>query len=456
MQLPDLRDRRYGNRPGNEPPDSSRAGGPLAVWYSLTSPAETERGATFDARERLRRGRLLSTIGLGFIVVMLIAVPIGLTDLPTFLAISGALVMTVLALALNRAGWVTAAGVLFVMASEAQFVFAILSAPGGKLDVVFIPLFSLLAFGLLIGVSVLPPVSVFAIAAANTLFVIADINLQPATPTVQKILNSPDRYALIAQPVGLYFITAIIAYLWVRSTTAALRRADRAEEIAELERREAERTRELEEGVRQLLDVHVHLANGDFQVRAQPIRNPLLWQIGSSLNNLIARLSRVAQADFVLRRTQEESRRLAEAVDQWLHGRQAIWPAPSQTPIDPIAETLRRGLGGGAGGQATQLPPNVPPSTAGRALASPDYSPGVSSQPAPSGDALPAWLFPSGGQGGEPARQPGPVAPFPQYPQYPQYPQSHDPSPHPWSVDPEANLPEWLRQASDDGTDRGR
>jgi hypothetical protein len=236
----------------------------------------------------------------------------------------------------------------------------------------------------------------------------------------------------------------------VRSTTAALRRADRAEEIAELERREAERTRELEEGVRQLLDVHVHLANGDFRVRAEAIRSPLLWQIGSSLNNLIARLSRVAQADFVLRRTQEESHRLAEAIDLWLHGRQAVWPAPSQTPIDPIAETLRRGLGGGAGGQPTQLPPNVPPFTAGRALASPDYPPGASSQPAPSGDALPAWLFPSGGQGGEPARQPGPPAPFPQYPQ------AHDPSPRPWSVDPEANLPEWLRKAPDDGTDRGR
>ena len=57
MQPPDFRNTRYGNRPGIEPPDSSRAGGPLAVWYSLTSPAETERGATFEARERLRRGR---------------------------------------------------------------------------------------------------------------------------------------------------------------------------------------------------------------------------------------------------------------------------------------------------------------------------------------------------------------------------------------------------------------
>jgi hypothetical protein len=336
-----FQDRGYRVPPQIASPTNARSGGLLGAWQSLTTPREPGPPATFEQRERVRRGRLLSTIALGFAVVMLIGLPIGLTDPGTLFSILGSLALTFFVLLMNRAGWVTAAGILFVVAAEGQFIFSILAAPGGKLDLIYLPLYSLLAFGLLIGVSVLPPFMVFVIAAANTLFVIADITFQPATPAVQAILNSSDRYTVVAQPVGLYLITSIVAFLWVRSTTAAIRRADRAEEIAALEHTLADQKRQLDVGIQQILQTHVRAANGDYTARAPLGQDNLLWQIASSLNNLLSRLQRTGQAEYQLRRTDEEIRRLASAIDDAQAGRKPIWPAPTGTSADLILDRIR-------------------------------------------------------------------------------------------------------------------
>ena len=289
---------------------------------------------------------------------------------------------------MNRQGWVTAAGILFVIASEVQFAYTIVSA--GQLDVIYIPLFSLMAVGLLIAVSVLPPEFVFVVALANTIFVIADINLQPATPAVQAILDSSDNYTLVAQPIALYLIISIVSYLWVRGTAAEARRADRAEEIATLEHTLADQKRQLDIGIQQILQTHVRAANGDYSARAPLGQDNLLWQIASSLNNLLSRLQRSGQDTFQLRRTNEEAQRLAEAIDVAQSGRKAVWPAPSGTAIDLILERIR----GGRRGAPSVAPPQSQPAPADlfapSSQAQPDggYAPGGSpnwAQPAPSG-----------------------------------------------------------------------
>jgi hypothetical protein len=339
-------ERQYGVRSQFTAPTRARSGGLLGVWHSLTAPSDPGPGATFEERERVRRGRLLSTIALGFLLVILIGLPIGLSDPGTLISILGAFVATIIILFMNRVGWVAVAGTLFVLIAEGQFMFTILSAPGGRLDVVYIPLYSLLAFGLLIAVSVLPPFMVFVVAVVNTAFVIADVNLQPATQAMQAILDSPDRYTIIAQPVGLYLITSIVAYLWVRSTLGALRRADRAEEIASLEHTLADQKRQLDIGIQQILQTHVRAANGDYTARAPLGQDNILWQIASSLNNLLSRLQRSGQAEHQLRRTEEEIRRLAASIDDAQSGRKAIWPAPTGTAADLILERIRGGRRG--------------------------------------------------------------------------------------------------------------
>jgi len=218
-------------------------------------------------------------------------------------------------------------------------------------------------------------------------------------------------------------------------------------------------------------------------VRAPAIRNSLLWQIGSSLNNLVARLGRLAQADFVLRRTQEEANRVTEAIYMLNSGRQPIWPAPSNTPLDRLVDVLRGALtprapGAAGAAGAAQLPPSPGGGYPGASTnnmplpgGAPNMPVGYSDRPsAPypnpqssagnAVNAVPEWmrtLMPDdAGIPGQAVPPSGPRSPMPGpasgygAPAGPGY----APPPaevNPWSLEPgeqieDHDLPEWLRQ----------
>src|SRR5262245_37128068 len=149
--------------------------------------------------------------------------------------------------------------------------------------------------------------------------------------------------SLIGRPIALQIIVATVAFLWVKGSDEAIRRADRTEELAALEQSFAEQRRQLELGVQQILETHVRAANGDYSARAPLSQDNLLWQVAASLNNLLSRLQRSGQADHLLRRTEEELRRLAGAIDDARQGRRPIWPAPSGTLADPIIMRITGG-----------------------------------------------------------------------------------------------------------------
>jgi len=58
---------------------------------------------------------------------------------------------------------------------------------------------------------------------------------------------------------------------------------------------------------------------------------------------ILSRLQRSGQAEHHLRRTDEEIRRLAAAIDDAQAGRKPIWPAPTGTAADLILERIRGG-----------------------------------------------------------------------------------------------------------------
>jgi hypothetical protein len=317
---------------------------PLGGWWWLTTPPEAAASATFAARERARRGRLVSVLLLAFLLIEAGAFwqyRVVDDDHPLMIAVLLAvLAVAVLAGVLNRLGWVTPAAILMVVVADLPLAGVHATAVAGKIDVPHLGAYYLLAGAELVAASALAPWTVFLVALANSGLVAASIALAPKTPALAHLLASNDGQQIVAGPVVMQAVVAVVAFLWARSTLSALRRADRAEEVAELERREVERKRELEEGVRQLLAVHVQLANGNFAARVPPVRDPLLWQVGSSLNMLVARIARLAQGDYLARRMQDEARRLAEAVRIAQAGRQPVWPAPSGTPLDDLALAL--------------------------------------------------------------------------------------------------------------------
>lgn len=319
---------------------AGRTGGLLG----LVAPPSVAANAPFTERERARRGRLAGALLLALTLIELGALFQFLVvddDHPAMaVTLEASLALTVVAAALNRFGRTTAAGLLLVALANLPLAAIPATSFGGRFDVVDLGALYLAAGSVLVAASVLAPWSVFVVAVINCALIAGLILGMPHTLAFDQLLASNNAQQAFAGPLLMQAIVALVAYSWARSVLVALRRADRAEEIAALEGRELERTRELEQGVRQLLATHVQLANGDFQARVQPIRNPLLWQIGGSLNMLIARFGRLAQVDFLLRRTEQEAHTLAESIRVARAGRAPLWPAPSGTPLDEVIGAL--------------------------------------------------------------------------------------------------------------------
>jgi hypothetical protein len=359
----------------------------LGWWYWLVALPEPRLDASLRERERTRHAHLVAIFLLAFVFIEaggLFQFAVIDNDHPFMIALLViAFAIMILIGGLNRTGHITLAGLLMVALADISLP----SIPAtGAVDLQHVGALYLSVGSLLVAASVLPAWTVFPLAIANCAMILGIIAVLPHRPAFDAVLRSNDAQQILAGPLLMQFIVAIVAYLWAQSMFNALKRADRAEEIALLEQRELDRQAELEEGVRQLLEVHVRLSNGDFQARSSGLRNPLLWSVGNSLNILIARLSRTAQADLALRREQDEAKRLADAIHQARNGQQPNWPAPSGAPLDIVVEALRsRPLMVGAPPQPVAGPARASEAFEGRL-------PGYSVYDAKSD--LPEWLRP--------------------------------------------------------------
>lgn len=386
-------------------PSDTRQPAPRPNWWlRLTSSGWDGPQMTIEERERVRRSRLASWIILGLLVVALVLVPAALTDMPTLESLTAVIIGILLAALLNRTGHVTLAGSLLVALVIGADLGALVSATPG-LDTIYLPAYDLLAIAVLIGVSILPRGAAFLIAAINVAAIVADFFLQTKVGDLAHQYQQEGALSLLARPIALQIIVAAVAYLWVRGTEDAIRRADRAEEIAAMEHATVEQKRQLDYGIQLILDTHVRAANGDFSARAPLTQENVLWQIAASLNNLLSRLQRAGAAEHQLRRTDEEIRRLATAIRDAQQGRPPIWPAPSGTSVDLLLELIGRGAQGGRG--MRQAPPLQPPPSPQSAPQTGGYSQmGGFGQPA--GFSQPAGFPPASSQATGPYPQPWP------------------------------------------------
>jgi hypothetical protein len=483
-------------------PGLSGRRGLLGFWLNLTAPPQPYRLLDIVARERLRKAELTSYSILAVFVFLLTLVSNSLADPSTAQAVIIMAVGLFIAAVLNRTGRTRTAA--YLVPTLLMVLIALAVAGGIGLDVIALPAYDLFVIPIFLSSLTGNRRAPWFFGLAAIAFIAADFFLQPhllttaTTPPNGSATNFDTLayyttiftdWGMINRHVALSLFAALFGWLGARSVEAAILRADRAEELAELERREIERTKELEEGVRQLLAVHVHLANGDFNVRSPAIRNSLLWQIGSSLNNLIARLGRLAQADFVLRRTQEEANRVTEAIYMLNSGRQPIWPAASNTPLDRLVDVLRTTLTPRVGGAAPmgQLPPSPGSGYPGGGPSSP--IPGPNTPPAPmsgypdrpstpypnsqpgGSNAVPDWmrtLMANDGSGQPPMQPmqppsdprsaiPGPASGY-GAPGQGHAAQPPQPNVNPWMLDggnsgeplDDSDLPEWLRHPNAD------
>ncbi len=280
---------------------------------------DTSKSAPLLVRERARRKQLVGTILLVVAGFQLVNLPGAIVDHDplAFGTIVLGLLICGVAMLFNRGGKATISSILLIVVVDLACGLMLLTSPMG-LEVANLPVFDVLIVSELIAVSLLPAISVFPIALINILFIIAVFALQPHTPELNMLLHSSMALNAIAQPIALQIIVALVTYLWVRSAQRAITRADRAEEIAELQRREAERSHQLETGIQQLLQTQVRAANGDLTARTNLSQDNLLWQVGVSLNMLLTRLQKAGRdagrAEYENQQLRREVARLTEYV----------------------------------------------------------------------------------------------------------------------------------------------
>jgi hypothetical protein len=293
----------------------------------------------------------------------------------------------------------------------------VIGAPEGQLSLQLVPSYDLLAMAVLVAASILPRPTTFIVAGVNSLLIWLDFTFQPHAQDLQAYVTAQGALSQIARPIALQLIIATVAFLWVRGTDEAIRRADRAEELAAMEHQLADQKRQLDLGIRQILDTHVRVANGDYTARAPLTQDNVLFQIAASLNTLLNRLGRAAQAEYFMQRTTGEIVRLRDSLVAARAGRQPLWPAPSGTPVDALIEVLAApGMQPGMQRPPAQLPPNAYPGVATSGL-DPAYGPNSGPFAAGAANSQPVTPFGAAPRGGfEPSGQfgafgaPGPTS----------------------------------------------
>jgi hypothetical protein len=299
----------------------------LQWWDRVNLLPDLSKSAPLAARESARRKQLVSTILLVVAAFQFVNLPGALVEAhPLALGtIVLGLVICGVAMLFNRGGKAIVSSILLIVVVDLGCGLMLLTSPMG-LDVANLPVFDVLIVSELIAVSLLPAISVFPIALVNILFIVADIAFQPHTPALHQLLASGMALDVVAQPIALQIIVAAVTYLWVRSALHAIARADRAEDIAALQRREAERTRQLETGMQQLLQTQVRAANGDLTARTNLSQDNLLWQVGVSLNMLLTRLHKAgreaSRAEYENQQLRGEVARLSEVLREARAGRE--------------------------------------------------------------------------------------------------------------------------------------
>lgn len=322
--------------------DSTRPKGLLAAWYRYTSPPEPPTTATYKERDTYRRGQLASTIMLALQFILLIIIPIGLfgPNKQIFITAIFLTIIIIISALFNQRGKVNITGLILSLSLNLGICLSILRVPHG-LTPDSIALFDLLVFSELFMASLLPVNWVWASALFNIVFSIYELTYAPRTPLFQAVMST-SYYAVVSRPIQLHLLVTVVLFLWVVNANRAIKRADRAEEIAKLQHDLAQQSRAIK-GQKQLLDRSIdqivetlmRWSNGATNARIPLNNENALWQVAGSINNLLSRVQRSRQESAAFQANNEAMRRFYEARERSDGGPILDWTR-TNTPIDTL------------------------------------------------------------------------------------------------------------------------
>lgn len=146
----------------------------------------------------------------------------------------------------------------------------------------------------------------------------------------------------------MQIVGGTMSFVQVRSTDEAIARADRAEELAQLQQRmvlqqqqAAQQQRQLEHSAIRLRDAMALIANGQEQTELPIEQGSVLWEVARGLHVLRQRLKAARVREQELERTHEQAHALHMAIERCARGEPTPWPRPSSTAVDPLIELGR-------------------------------------------------------------------------------------------------------------------
>lgn len=314
----------------------------IQSWNALTALPEAPAGASFMRREAARKSRLTSNVLFFFFLMVLSLIPacyLVITAYPSYLWLTLGLAFScVIALVLNRQGFIFAAGLLVTMVGFLALTAALFSTI--PFDETTLQGYDMYIVVELLAVSLLPTWSVFFIAGLSTASILITLLTMPHTLTLTEDLNT--RFMIIAaRPIGTLFLGAGVAFILAQHLTTAIRRAGRAEAIARLEHEMVEQSNALQNGIQQILETHVAVAKGNYQARAPLAEDNVLWQIARALNTLLVRYQRAAQAEQRLSRIDQVVAEYVAIIQQARQARQKPLLPFEKTNLDPLIAEMQ-------------------------------------------------------------------------------------------------------------------
>jgi hypothetical protein len=275
----------------------------LGWWYRFTAPPEVPASAPLREREAVRIGKLTSATLLFEIIYITIVIGVAFTNNPHLLPVLIAnYVMTAIGIVCNRFYRTSLAAIVAFSTIEIGMFYNIFSlSMAGLLGSYNLPLFDILVIPELIAASLFPAWFVLPVAFFNCLGIMASLIFLPKTPELTHALAIAS-YNIYERPIAIQVITAFVSYLWISSAIQGMRRADNAEEMNNLaqelliqQRSKVQEKQKLEESIQQIIEVHMRVANGNFNARVPLNDSNMLWPLAGSLNNLLGRVQRWRQ-----------------------------------------------------------------------------------------------------------------------------------------------------------------
>lgn len=317
----------------------------LLNWWFRFSLPRREPDTTPAERERTRYARLTSGFSVLVLITSTLLLPLSLfrvtSPAPPILAFVSVGVVLI-SLGCGKAGLNIVAASLIVLNTVTQVAGTMLT---NKIDPSLLTVFDILVIPVILSGALMPARAALVTGVVNSAIIVLTSLFQQHTAYYDQMAHT-GAYAVtfIALPVTIQLVVAIITYVIMRNLQTALRRANRAEEIAALqkelvqhERARAKDQQSLADGIAVIAQVHTAVANGNLDARVPLQAEHVLWQIAVPLNNLLNRLQQ-----WKWNTDQFERTRLAinYAVKELQRARMQHTPVLFQqqtgTPIDPL------------------------------------------------------------------------------------------------------------------------